>query len=202
MNVKLIAADDVNAIPTIDAAAIAAVVRRQLKRQFPGAGFSVRTKRASMCVSVTVGWTDGPTSDRMREMLDWVEDATFDGMTDCRRRRGPVNIADIDDERTRAELRALTGGVPLMRTSSHWLDTARGYSTQAWDRVAEEIHRQHGLVIDRDEHGLPLHQAAGQLLPLGATLQLGATTLGGQDATFREVAWKWLAQTDLTEAGA
>lgn len=202
MNVKLIAADDVNAIPTIDAAAVAAVVRRQLKRQFPSTRFSVRTRRASMSVTVTASWTDGPASARIRAMLDWVEDATFDGMTDCRRRRGPVNIADIADEQTRAELRALTGGVQLMRTASHWLDTAREYSPQAWDRVAEEIHRQHGLVIDRDEHGVPLHQAGGQLLPLGATLQLGATTLGGRDFTFREVAWRWLAQTDLTEAGA
>jgi hypothetical protein len=202
MTVKLIAADNVNAIPTVDAADVAAVVRRQLKRQFPGVRFSVRTRRASMCVAVVIGWTDGPASDLIRAQFDWVEDATFDGMTDCRRRRGPVNIADINDPQTRAELLELTGGVSLMRTSSHWLDTSREYSPQAWDRIIEEIRRQHGVVLDRDEYGIPLNRTGNRLLGLGATLQSGPKVLGGQDATFREVAWAWLASTDLNEAGA
>ena len=60
----------------------AKLVRGALKRAFPGVKFSVRISRYSMGSSVRVGWTDGPTSKSVNEVVNMYDGRRFDGMID------------------------------------------------------------------------------------------------------------------------
>jgi len=59
-------------------------VRASLKESFPGIKFSVRSKTYSGGSSISVGWTDGPTTAVVNAVVDSFTGATFDGMTDCK----------------------------------------------------------------------------------------------------------------------
>lgn len=58
-------------------------IRIELKRAFPGVKFSVTTEKFSMGNSVSVSWTDGPTSKQVDKIVDKYSGGSFDGMTDC-----------------------------------------------------------------------------------------------------------------------
>lgn len=79
----------------VDAAEIAKLVRRDLKRAFPTTKFSVRTDKYSMGASVRVSWVDGPAADRVERIVKRYEGATFDGMQDLKTYHESV----IDGER-------------------------------------------------------------------------------------------------------
>lgn len=57
-------------------------IRIELKRAFPGVKFSVRYKSFSMGNSITVSWTDGPTTKQVDAIVNKYEYGRFDGMTD------------------------------------------------------------------------------------------------------------------------
>jgi len=59
-------------------AAPAVNIRRDLKKQFPGVSFSVRSSRGS----VRVNWTDGPTVDAVRAVVDRYAEGRFDSSRD------------------------------------------------------------------------------------------------------------------------
>ena len=65
-----------------DAAQTARKIRKALKAAHPGTKFSVRTSKYSMGSSVRVSWTDGPTSEEVRPLLQSFQSASFDAMTD------------------------------------------------------------------------------------------------------------------------
>jgi len=64
------------------------MIRGALKAAFPKTVFSVRGKSYSMGHSIDVSWTDGPTGKQVKPILDRFESKGFDGMTDCRSRKG------------------------------------------------------------------------------------------------------------------
>lgn len=64
------------------AAFAAANLRTQLKRTFPGVKFSVRSSVYSGGDSISVRWTDGPTSKEVEALADRYEAGSFDGMED------------------------------------------------------------------------------------------------------------------------
>jgi hypothetical protein len=69
---------------TIDTREVAALVRKELKKNFGKAvKFSVRIDRYSMGSSVDISWTDGPTENRVREIVDPFRGGRFEGMSDC-----------------------------------------------------------------------------------------------------------------------
>jgi len=62
---------------------VAAAIRKELKRHFPGIKFSVRSEYFSGGSSVDVSWNFGPTEDAVRAIIMKYQHGWFDGMTDC-----------------------------------------------------------------------------------------------------------------------
>jgi hypothetical protein len=61
----------------------AKAIRADLKRYFPKTKFSVTSQSYSMGDSVYVEYTDGPTSEEVRNKIRHYQYGHFDGMTDC-----------------------------------------------------------------------------------------------------------------------
>lgn len=57
-------------------------IRKQLAAAFPGVKFAVRSSRFSGGDSISVRWTDGPTSAQVKSIVDRYRAGDFDGMTD------------------------------------------------------------------------------------------------------------------------
>jgi hypothetical protein len=68
----------------LSVAETAKLVRAELKREFPGVKFSVRSSSYSGGASIDVRWTDGPTGKDVDRVLKPYEGARFDGMTDLK----------------------------------------------------------------------------------------------------------------------
>jgi len=62
----------------------AKLVRKALKREFPGFKFSVRSDSYSMGASIDVSWTDGPTEAQVDEIVSDYRGSRFDGMIDLK----------------------------------------------------------------------------------------------------------------------
>jgi len=62
----------------MDTAEVAKIVRANLKEQFPAYKFSVRTSRYSMGSSVSVTWTDGPTTPAVNAVIKGYERVDYD----------------------------------------------------------------------------------------------------------------------------
>jgi hypothetical protein len=62
----------------------AKLVRADLKREFPGVKFSVRSDSYSGGASIRVRWTDGPTAPAVDRVVKRYEGSRFDGMTDLK----------------------------------------------------------------------------------------------------------------------
>jgi len=63
---------------------VAKLVRKTLKQHFGAFPFSVRSSRYSGGSSISVYWTDGPTSSRVDALIGHYCGADFDGMTDSK----------------------------------------------------------------------------------------------------------------------
>lgn len=61
----------------------AKLIRKELKAAFPDVKFSVTSEGYSMGDSVSIGWTNGPTAQQIRDISDKYKKGHFDGMTDC-----------------------------------------------------------------------------------------------------------------------
>lgn len=68
----------------LSVAETAKLVRKALRREFPGAKFSVRSSSYSMGASISVSWTDGPAYDAVELILSKYEGSGFDGMIDLK----------------------------------------------------------------------------------------------------------------------
>lgn len=58
------------------------IMKQMLRKAFPATEFSIRMSRGTAYGSVTVSWTDGPTTKRVEEITNRFVGKTFDGMTD------------------------------------------------------------------------------------------------------------------------
>lgn len=65
--------------PCEDEKGAAKNIRIELRTAFPGIKFSVCCGRGS----ISVGWTDGPTTDEVTDITGSYQAGRFDGMTDC-----------------------------------------------------------------------------------------------------------------------
>lgn len=65
----------------------AKIVRKELKREFPGVKFSVRSKSYAGGASIDVSWTDGPIGRDVQPLLHRFEGSHFDGMIDLKSTR-------------------------------------------------------------------------------------------------------------------
>lgn len=192
---KLVAVDDVNAIPVLAGKDLAAIVRRHFRRQYPGVKVSVTSANQT----IRLAWTDGPGDKAIAAEYAWARGVVHDTMADCVVPRGAVPIAGIGDDQVRAELAALTGGLPMFRTYNHWLFTSRSYSRTAWDLVAAEIKRQCGVEIDRNPDGTVADTVNGRPPQVNPVLKKGHVWLGMNTDYFSNVARTWLSHTDITE---
>ena len=57
-------------------------LRKELSSTFPGVSFKVTSKSYSGGCSISVSWTDGPTSEQVKPIANRYEYGSFDGMTD------------------------------------------------------------------------------------------------------------------------
>lgn len=64
------------------AAKCAAAIREELKKNFPGVKFSVKSDNFSMGDSVDISWQDGPTEDMVTDFTAKYQYGHFDGMQD------------------------------------------------------------------------------------------------------------------------
>ena len=66
----------------IDTADVAKLIRKHLKKEFPGVKFSVRSSRYAGGSSIDIRWTDGPTANAVDAITAPFSGARFDGMID------------------------------------------------------------------------------------------------------------------------
>lgn len=60
----------------------ASEIRKELKDKWPGIKFRVRSDAFTGGTSVTVSWTDGPTTEQVSAIIDKYQYGHFDGMID------------------------------------------------------------------------------------------------------------------------
>ena len=142
----------------IDGKPQATLVRKALKKLYPGIKFSVRLSRYSMGSSVTASWTDGPFERSVKKNLEAFDGTRFDGMCDYGyhvqswlmpdgtatlgrspgSRQGPGTHQGYEHEAPHAdaELVRFSSSLQLSRSAS---EQARGVAAA---EVAEEIKAQ------------------------------------------------------------
>lgn len=64
-------------------AQVATLIRKELKTAFPGIKFSVRSASDGYSSKVDIDWIDGPTAEKVNEIVSKYKQGHFDGMTDC-----------------------------------------------------------------------------------------------------------------------
>jgi Large polyvalent protein associated domain 29 len=77
----------------------AKLVRSALKTAFPGTKFGVRSKTYSGGASITVSWTDGPTSADVDKVISLYSGASFDGMIDLKSYHDSILVDENGDAR-------------------------------------------------------------------------------------------------------
>lgn len=127
----------------LDAAALAKIVRADLRRAFPAVAFSVRTDRYAGGSSVRVSWTDGPLGRDVDAAIARYKVVGFDGMTDSTTNAGPVHL---DDGR--------------LVTIYAYLTTSRSTSAALRARVEAWMTRHPERATDPQMGALSVHQIA------------------------------------------
>jgi conjugative element/phage-associated large polyvalent protein len=159
----------------------AKLVRKALKDAFPGVKFSVRSSTYSGGASITVGWTDGPTSDAVSKVTGLFSGADFDGMIDLK--VYATHWLHPDGTVTLAKRPGTTGsfteviGDPvgpsakLVHFGADFVFTRREVSDEWREEILSEFERVTGKTIPRGEGAdywsttLPLHiTREGELL--------------------------------------
>jgi hypothetical protein len=122
---------------SISCADTAKLLRAALKSAFPGVAFSVKSKTYSMGASITVSWTDGPSSPEVTKVCNRFECADFDGMTDCKNYRHHARLANGEIVRFgRSE--GLPDGAEEVHLRADYIFTDRTYSREFLERVAKK----------------------------------------------------------------
>ena len=78
----------------INRATVAGMIRKDLKREFPGIKFTVRSRSYSGGGSINIGWTDGPTTNRVQGVTGRYADRGFDGSIDLQYYINHARLAD------------------------------------------------------------------------------------------------------------
>lgn len=151
------------AIPTatarwIDSAEVAKLVRKHLKKEFPGVKFSVRTSRYAGGSSVDVSWTDGPTQNTVDAIIRPFSGARFDGMIDLQygartwycpehgARTGETYGHGMGDDGP-AESRCCHRA-ELVKMGADYVQPSRRYSPEFTADMEAQVARETGLPYD------------------------------------------------------
>lgn len=115
----------------ISVADTAKLIRAAIKVAFPGVKFAVRSKSYSGGASISINWTDGPTTKEVEAVTGRFAGATFDGMVDLKTNHD----SDLDGER--------------VRFGADYVFCNRDYSPEFLRRRAESVaHRWGGDVAE------------------------------------------------------
>lgn len=105
----------------LSAAQTAKLVREQLRANFPGVKFSVRTDTYAGGASIDVRWTDGPHTAAVEAVVDRYGSRRFDGRDDSTHYRGDTLVAWAD------------GSVEAVHFGAHYVMCHRELSAQYLD---------------------------------------------------------------------
>ncbi len=135
--------------------------RKALKAAFPGTKFSVRTSGNA----VTVYWTDGPTSGRVKEVVGHMKAGHFDGQIDSYQYNGSrfgnrylfitrYNSVDLVREVQAHMVRTWVDGAEFLTLEIHeHEDGTAGWSSNNYDldrRMHEELNRTNAWPLHCD----------------------------------------------------
>ena len=136
----------------ITAADTARMIRKDLKREFPGQKFYVRTSTYSGGASISIDWMDGPTTAEVDTVVKVYEGADFDGMIDLKTYishwmlpDGSVQIAKTTGTEGsggfihRIETDKPHPDAKLVHFMADYINGSRAYSREFVDRVAAQV---------------------------------------------------------------
>lgn len=124
----------------ISCADTAKLVREALKTAFPKIKFSVKSKTYSGGASITIRWTDGPTSKDVEAVTGKYAGASFDGMIDLK----SYHTSELGGER--------------VHFGADYVFTSREFSPEFLRRRAEKVHHRYGgelVEIKVNQYGSP-----------------------------------------------
>lgn len=143
----------------ITCAETAKLVRGALKREFPGVKFSVRSSNYSGGASITVRWTDGPTTRAVDAVTNDYAGGRFDGQIDLKYHAqhwltpdGVATIARVYGHSYSSENDEVTpdppAGARLVHFAADYIFTERDISDELAAAVGEQAHEQEHGDID------------------------------------------------------
>ena len=120
----------------LSCAETAKLVRAELKAQFPGIKFSVRSETYSGGASIHIGWNDGPTEKAVEAVVGRYAGADFDGMTDMKTYREDTLLAGPD------------GTVELVSFGANYIFCRRGFSEVYRAKLEAEAAKYIGAPVE------------------------------------------------------
>jgi hypothetical protein len=121
---------EMNATATVkrlSCAETAKLVRKVLKREFPGQKFSVRSHTYAGGASVSIGYTGGPCQRTVEDAVNWLQGCDFDGMIDLKTYRDAVLVANED------------GSFEQIRSGANFIHAQRYIADDERDALIAEI---------------------------------------------------------------
>ncbi len=179
----------------ISCADTAKLIRAQLKKHFPKTKFSVQSKTYSGGASITVKWTDGPTSKLVESVIGAYAGGGFDGMIDmayCKESwLMPDGTATFAKTTGTAGSRGSVDSRQEMQPSfkaervrflADYVFTSREYSADFHRRAVESVSKRYGVELEStvSNYGTPMLKS-----------ECRYTKIGDQDAdtiVYRELA--------------
>jgi hypothetical protein len=114
----------------IDTVEVAKIIRGELKTNFPGIKFSVNSDRYAGGSSITVSWTDGPTTKEVDNIVGHYHGASFDGMQDLKE----YHESEYNGE--------------VVRFGNDYISCNRSYSKAALEEVAQYLYTKYGWNVE------------------------------------------------------
>lgn len=147
-------------IEYISAADTAKLVRKALKKSFPGVKFYVNTSTYSMGASINVSWQDGPTTKEVDRVVKAYEGSDFDGSIDLKCHwdhwllpDGNVQVAKgCGTVGSRGAIRGIDNPKPhpdakLVSFLADYVFTERAHSRELVEQVGQRVHEKTGWDI-------------------------------------------------------
>ena len=138
----------------------AKLIRKALRRSFPGQQFYVRSRTYSMGASIDVSWMDGPTEKEVRSITQAYASAGFDGMIDLQFHYNAWLLPDGSAVLASSSGTAGSGGTveafeveqpdpqaERVSFGADYVHTKRVVSRDCVERFAAEFHKRTGWEI-------------------------------------------------------
>lgn len=183
----------------------AQLVRKQLKREFPGVKFSVKSSTYSGGASIRVSWTDGPTEAEVKGITSPYEGGGFDPMIDMAYYKETWLLPDGSatwaySEGTEGSRGSNPGysyappaGAELVSMGADYIFCDRDYSPAFMERGVEETCSYWGIA-DRPTVEASSYSGYGYLADTPAA-RVTPANVGGWGNTVRDLVHRHLAET-------